>query len=342
MEVRATNFGLYNSQHLQHVQGEIARSVKPKVLRQLEDDDLSEEVFQKLLDNDLVELSPEAKEMLKQLRVQRKKKKSNKDDVLEAPRKDFATLLSELEEFRKQLEEGDADDPILHPPTKPKPFVPPVITLSQNFVGMGMGALRPTASNGNRNELSAAGRIAKRLIAACPRPELKDAVARELQVFGTDILREVDRFGVAIIVLDRRQALTDIKINGMHVVAPSEKTFDGRPWGIVRGLYSPDRRLMALGEELIGLPDRSTARHEFAHAYDHVVGQKNSRKIPLSVKLWNSFRDERTGLVSGYAGTNPAEYFAESVEAFFQPNMSQMLQQRDPKMHSYLSELFPN
>jgi hypothetical protein len=337
MEVRATNFGLYNAQHLQHVQGEIARSVKPKVLRQLEDDDLSEEVFQKLLDNDLVELSPEAKEMLKQLRVQRKNKKSNKDDVLEAPRKDFATLLFELEEFRKQLEEGDADDPILHPVNKPKPFVPPVITLSQNFGGQ-MGALRPTSAG--VGELNAAARIAKRLIASTPRPELKDAVARELQVFGVDILREVDRFGVAIIILDRRQALTDIKINGMHVVAPSEKTFDGRPWGIVRGLYSPDRRLMALGEELIGLPDRSTARHEFAHAYDHVIGQKNSRKIPLSVKLWNSFRDERTGLVSGYAGTNPAEYFAESVEAFFQPTLSLKLQEQDPRMHLYLTELF--
>ena len=137
-----------------------------------------------------------------------------------------------------------------------------------------------------------------------------------------------------------RQALTDIKLHGMMIVAPSERTFDGRPWGAVRGIYCSDRRLFVVGEELIGRSDGSVARHEFAHAYDHTFSQKNHRRLPLSVQLWNSFRQERTGLVSAYAATNPAEYFAESVEAFFQEGARDALRQQDPLMFDYLKQLF--
>lgn len=341
MEIRGANFDRFNSQHLTYVQGELARSIKPKVLRQLEDDELSDEIFQRLLDEDLVELSPEAKQLLKDLRVQRKKKKKNQDDVLEAPRKDFLSLLASLEEFRKQTEENfDPDDPILRPPQKPKPFIPPVITLSSHNLH-GPLALKQSPAKSRPGELTPAGRIARRLVAVSPSVELKDAVARELQVFGSDILKEADKFGVAIIILEPRQALTDIRINGMSVVTKEEKTFDGRPWSIVRGLYSPDRRLMALGQEQIGLSERSTARHEFAHAYDHIFTERHHRRLPLSVQLWNMFRDERTGLVSGYAGTNPAEYFAESVEAFFQEGQTERLRERDPRMFDYLTQMFP-
>jgi len=141
-------------------------------------------------------------------------------------------------------------------------------------------------------------------------------------------------------VLERNKALTDIKINGMMIVAPSEKTFDGRPWGIVRGIYCGNRRVFVVGEEMLGESSRSVARHEFAHAYDHVFSEMNHRKLPLSVQLWNLFREERTGLVSSYAGTRPAEYFAESVEAFFQDSTRESLRQQDPRMFQYLEQLF--
>ena len=94
------------------------------------------------------------------------------------------------------------------------------------------------------------------------------------------------------------------------------------------------------GEELVGRPHQSGARHELAHAYDHVFSQKNQRRMPLSVQLWNSFREHRAGLVSQYAATNPAEYFAESVEAFFQEGGRESLRQKDPLMFDYLRQLF--
>lgn len=342
MEVRGTNFSRYDAQHIAHVQREIAHSIKPNVLRQLEDDDLSEEVFQRLLEQDLVELSPEAKSLLKQMRDHRKGRTRRKGEE-RSP--DFMALLAGLEEFRRTVEDLDRDDPL--PKEAPKPFVPPMITLS-NHVPRDP-AVRTTISEPGGDSatdwrvgggLSPAAELARKMIAYAPRNELKDTVARELEVFGKDVIAQVKQFGVRIVVLERHMALTDLRIKGMMVVSPSERTFDGRPWSQVRGLYDTSRRMLVVGEELVGLRDRSTSRHEFAHAYDHVFSEKNHRRLPLSVQLWNSFRQERGGLVSGYAATNPAEYFAESVEAFFQPGAREFLRSKDPLMFNYLAQLF--
>ena len=343
MEIRGgQNLSRFDAQHIAHVQREIAHSVKPNVLRQLEDQDLSEEAFERLLDEDLVELSPEAKELLKNLRKQRRGKKGKHDDALDAPRKDFLSLLAGLEEFRKQVEEETLAENELTPPTKPKPFLPPVIALSNHVPRPEMAAPRPTAFNSrsNSNWLNRAGELAKKMVAIAPGPEHKEKIAFELQVFGETVVGQMKQFGTRVVVLGPNTALTDLRINGMMVVAPSEKTFDGRPWGQVRGLYDPSRRMLVVGQELIGLPNRSTARHEFAHAYDHYFQEKNHRKQPLSVQLWNSFRHERTGLVSDYAAVNPQEYFAESVEAFFQPGSRESLRTSDPQLFDYLVQLF--
>lgn len=343
MEIKgAGQFNGYNAQHIGVVQREIAHSVKPNVLRQLDEKDLTEEAFERLLAEDLVDLSPEAKEMLKNLRKQRKGKNRRHDDALEAPRQDFLSLLAGLEEFRKQTEESgnEDEDPLFKkPPQKPKPFLPPVIALSTHVPRPEVAA---ALAGGNRGpSLNRAGDLARKMVAIAPRPELKDQMALEMQVFGEEIIAQCKQFGVRAVILGPHTALTDLKINGMHVVAPTEKTFDGRLWTHVRGLYDPSRRMLVVGEELLGHANRSTTRHEFAHAYDHVFSQKNHRKLPLSVQLWNMFRHDRTGLVSDYAGTNPAEYFAESVEAFFQANAREGLRQSDPGMFDYLDKLFP-
>ena len=341
MEVRGTNFSRYDSQHIAHVQREIAHSIKPNVLRQLEDDDLSEEVFQHLLEQDLVDLSPEAKALLKQMRDHRKGRTRRKGEE-RSP--DFMALLAGLEEFRRTVEDLDNDDPL--PKEAPKPFLPPMITLSTHVPrdpvltsasGLSGDSGAEWALGGG---LSAAGDLARKMVVYAPRKELKDVLARELEVFGKGIIAQVKQFGVRIVVLERHLALTDLRIKGMMVVSPSERTFDGRPWSQVRGLYDTSRRMLVVGEELVGLRDRSTARHEFAHAYDHAFSEKNHRRLPLSVQLWNSFRQDRGGLVSGYAATNPAEYFAESVEAFFQPGAREFLRSKDPLMFDYLAQLF--
>lgn len=334
MDIRgAGGFSRYDPQHIAHVQREIARSVKPNVLRQLEDDDLDEAVFLKLLAEDLVDLSPEAKDLLKSLRKERTRRKDKRQDA--ESNSDFLSLLGGLEDLRRQVEEGLAqEDPIF---TRPgKPFVPPQLILSQH-----QPRQSPTLSGGSsRPTLNEAGVLARKMVVYAPREELKEMLALELQPFGKEVVAQVKQFGVRIIVLEREKTLTDIKIHGMHVVAPSERTFDGRPWSMVRGIYCSDRRLFVVGEELVGRPHQSVARHEFAHAYDHVFSQKNQRRMPLSVQLWNSFREHRAGLVSQYAATNPAEYFAESVEAFFQEGGRESLRQKDPLMFDYLRQLF--
>lgn len=334
MDVRGPSFGNYDARHLTHVQREIARSVKPNLLRQLEDDDLDEEVFQRILVEDLVDLSPEARDLLLSLRKDRHRRKGKKQDPGQS-NSDFLSLLSGLEDLRREVEEGRAEGPEIY--QRPgKPFLPPSLVLSQHVPRPEGQSISASLARG----LSPAGELARKLVAYAPSSEAREQFARELEVFGQTIISQVKQFGVRAIILEPHRALTDIRIAGMMVVAPSERTFDGRPWGAVRGLYCSDRRLFVVGEEQLGRVTHSVARHEFAHAYDHVFSQKNRRKLPLSVQLWNSFRGERTGLVSSYAATNPAEYFAESVEAFFQEGARETLRQQDPQMFNYLKQLF--
>lgn len=330
------SFGGYDAKHIAHVQREIARSVKPNLLRQLEDNDMDEAAFMRLLTEDLVDLSPEAKEMLRSLRKERARRKTKKEDPSEN-NSDFLSLLTGLEDFRKQVEEGQRQQGDEAFRGKGKPFMPPSLPLSQHVP---RATSHESSASWRRPRLDEAGELARKMVVYAPRPELKEQLALELQVFGKAIIQQVKQFGVRVIILERHKALTDIRIQGMMMVAPSERTFDGRPWGAVRGIYCSDRRLFVVGEELVGRPEGSVARHEFAHAYDHTFSQKNHRRLPLSVQLWNSFRQERTGLVSAYAATNPAEYFAESVEAFFQEGARDALRQQDPLMYDYLKQLF--
>ena len=130
------------------------------------------------------------------------------------------------------------------------------------------------------------------------------------------------------------------RIKGMMIVAPGERSFDGRPWEIVRGIYTTDRRLIVAGEELLGKGPKSVMRHEFGHAFDDAFTKRNQRRLPLSVQLWNSFAPTRKALPSAYASTNPAEYFAESVDTFFIPEGNKYLKMNDPQMHEYLTVLF--
>lgn len=332
MEVRGPNFGQYDAQHIQQVQREIARSVKPNVLRQLEDD-LDPESLLKLLSEDLVELSPEAREFLKKLR-RRMKRHGERHMMQGNTREEFEELLGNLHEMRQAV-----DEEIEKAPPQGKPFIPPVIQLSGRTPGAqgGGGAGR---ANGSATPTGPAADLVEKMTYHAPSTAARHQLMRELSVFGPHTVAQVKQFGVRIIVLDRDMTLADLKIAGMHVVGAGERTFDGRPWAMVRGLYDSSRRLLVVGEELLGMRSRSCARHEFAHAYEHAYSTKNRRTLPLSVELWNSFAKTRTGMVSNYASTNPAEYFAESVEAFFEEGPRQYLKTADPQMFDYLTGLF--
>lgn len=338
MEIRGANFSGYDAAHIGQVQRELARSVKPNVLRQLEDLD-DDQKLHYLLTTDSLDLSPDAREFLYKLRKKMRDEGKTRGFAF-STKQDFEALLSGLEEFRDELARDEQEQREREEPLEQKPFFPSVIQLSsyvprqagQYSGGGGSSSPAPTSS--------AAAELLGKMIRHAPSSEARARIVRELEPMGAVIVEKLKKWGLNVIVLEKSMSLTELTIKGMRVVAPGEKTFDGRPWSDVRGLYDQSRRLLVVGEELLGMPGRSAARHEFAHAYDHYVQDKESRTHPLSVQLFNRFSNERSGVVSAYARTNPQEWFAESVEAFFEDSARDLLRSRDPLMFDYLTQLF--
>lgn len=341
MGISGPNMGTYDAGYLQAVQREVARSVKSDVLREL--GDVDEQLALALQGNieDMVTLSPAARAYLKKLRRKLQKRQEEgiyeddyadfddeDDEDKEEVEKDFHEMMKDLNAFRRNEAESELKN------EKKSPVFPRSIQLS----GQHPKPLPKPVKK--RAEYSPLREKINRMIYYAPTEKARELVQAELEPMGDKIVTMIKNFGAHIIVLEKSRALTDLKIKNMYVVAPSEKTFDGRPWSQVRGLYDSSRRLLVLGEEQLGRQGHSVARHEFAHAYDHAFSEIHERRLPLSVQLWNKFRNSRTGLISEYAATNPAEYFAESTEAFFQPELRPLMEARDPEICAYLKELF--
>ncbi|MBQ7567466.1 zinc-dependent peptidase [bacterium] len=322
--ISGLNMGMYDASYLTAVQREIARSVKTNSLKDL-DDDVATALL--LTTTDEVNLSPEAKAYLQKLRQKLRKKRQDDDieDYSKPDERDFSALLQGLEDFRDQPPEEEK------PKLESKPLFPSTIMLSDHV---------PSAPRPKTKAYSPTRETIDRMIYFSPTQTARAKLQDELEPLGFEIISNVKAFGVKVIIMERNVRLSQIRIHNIAIVHPSERTFDGRPWDMVRGIYDSSRRLFVIGEEQLGNPNHSVGRHEFAHAFDHAFSETHQRRLPLSVQLWNLFRKDRTGLVSSYAATNPAEYFAESVDAFFIPAKRQKLQEQDPKMFAYLRELF--
>lgn len=342
--INGPNLGRYDAQHLRVTQRQV-QSVAPHVLRdlkakyELDLEDLDVEEFLALFTQDELDLSEEAMDLLRKYKKKKKKKRGrgrHRDDSEEA----FLELLEQLEEneIRPQMELPSADGP--------KPFVPPVIQLS-NYnpsVQQSRPKSRPTADDEEDDylRLSRPGRIAMAMVAICPSKRSAKKVAKDLEAFGEKVVSDVKRFGTRIIVVSPNESITQVKLGGLYLFGPGEKTHDGRDWSGVRGAYSARRRVIVIGEELLNesrKSGRSVVRHEFAHAYEDAWSTKRQRKFPLGVELWYKFEKTRKGFVSHYASTKPAEYFAESVEAFLSNEHRGKLRSADPDMFHYLADL---
>ncbi len=318
----------YDPQYLQVSRRLTAESVKPNVFKETEDP-------AKLLNTkDFATLSPEAKELLKQLR-----RDASKKGILSSKEEDFEKLLGGLRKFKKGFGEEDEEDDgdsskkeskgkRLYFQEKDGKYVIPISQKTSEE--------RPLI---HRLSEEFADIIDAMLVSDTPSYARK-LVISELNPLGGKMLNFVKSFGVHIIVLGKNENLTQKRIKGMMIVAPGERSFDGRPWEVVRGIYVQDRRLIVAGEELLGRIKGSVMRHEFGHAFDHAYTQKNQRRLPLSVQLWNSFAPTRKSLPSAYAATNPAEYFAESVDAYFIEEGRLYLEKNDREMCEYLTILF--
>ncbi len=334
MEISGPKFGMYDAKYLSVTQRDKPQTVKPNVFREVD-----ESVGKALqLTQDLVALSPEAREFMRLLKkygkdspqMQQFLQGKNVDKLVYS----YKELLDAV--YRKdqddQEEEEEEDTAQGRKKKQKRPAMPNSMVL-QFTSG-------ERSARGRTQSWSRARELLDKMIVFDPDESIRRMLIRELEVLGEEIISAVRQFGVHIIILPRNQNLTQIRIKGMSVVAPGQKSFDGRPWEMVRGLYDISRRIMVIGQENIGNPRHSTAIHEFAHAFDHTFSEKNQRRLPLSVQLWNLFRQEREGLITDYAGTNPQEYFAESVEAYFGTTARDELEKKDPKMFSYLENLF--
>lgn len=344
--INGLNLGRYDPQHLRVAPRHFAESVAPNVLKDLKSkyeldlEDLDVEELLALLTRDELELSEEAMDLLRKAKGRKKKRGRGRhqDDSEEA----FLELLD-------QLEEQEVKQPVVIPSLDaPKPFLPPVIQLSNYSPMMEQNRPAPSAGSSSDDEddylkLSRAGRIAMSLVAICPSKKSAKKVAKDLEIFGPRVLEEVKRFGTRIIVVASHEPITNVKLGGLFLFGPGEKTHDGRDWSQVRGAYSGKRHVIVLGEELLDQSrksGRSVVRHEFAHAYEDAWSRKRQRKFPLGVELWYRFEKTRKAFISEYASTKPAEYFAESVEAFCCPERKKTLYAADADMYNYISELF--
>lgn len=342
-KIQGPQFGNYDGRHLEVSRRMAPESVKPNVFKEID-----EEVAKALLLTDLVSLSPEAREILKKIRKSLEENKG-KRAFIEGKEEDFNDLLYGLKKLKESVydeEEGEEKrDRRKREERKTKEDKPRIEKLIIPLSGPKRpeihdnsgGRQRPRQFSDNGGE---AGALAESMVVRDASSLHKSYVGRELGTLGEKMVSYVKSFGVHIIVLERGVDLTQKRIKGMMIVAPGEKSFDGRRWEDVRGIYCQDRRLIVIGEELLGVSHHSAMRHEFAHAFDHAFTSRNNRKLPLSVQLWNWFSKERRALPSRYAATNPAEYFAESVDAFFITEGRAYLQQNDPQMYDYLATLF--
>lgn len=335
MEIRGPNFGIYDARYLQVTQREHARSVKPNVFREV--DDSVAKALQ--LTQDVVALSPEAQELLRMLKKFGKHSRQVQQYIRSKRMKDLIYSFKELKDLvYGEEEEEDEGDATRGKKKKGKKKKKGTLAVPNQLVYQ--ISRKPRKGSGRGMSWTPLREMIDKMIVYSQNESKRRTLIKELEPLGEEIIGTVKSFGVRIIVLPPDQNLTQIKIKGMSIVAPGERSFDGRPWEMVRGLYDNSRRIMVIGEENIGNSHHSTARHEFAHAFDHTFSEKNKRKLPLSVQLWNLFKKERTAMVSTYAGTNPQEYFAESVESFFRKSGRDHLFQNDPRMYQYLENLF--
>lgn len=320
MEIQGPDFRGYDKQHLQVTRRLTPEVVKPNIFR-----GMSDEAALALLMTDVIILSPEAEKLLKKLKEKWDASQEELDDIIND--EEFIANLYKLKQLvRKKKKPDEEGEKIEH-------FTPYVSGIDKEKEKEKKKEKRGLAYSELRENID-------KMIVYCANQDAKTKLIKELEALGESMIYGCKQFGVRIIILKINQPVTDVRIANMQLIGAGERTADGRPWSAARGMYDQSRRIIVIGEEQIGRAGSSTIRHEFAHAFDHAFTTKNQRKLPLSVQLWNFFAEKRKELVTDYAGTNPAEYFAESVEEYFNPGGPENIKDKDPLMLEYLEKLF--
>jgi len=183
-------------------------------------------------------------------------------------------------------------------------------------------------------------RIIESMIVYSPSGEKKEQFKDEIRVIGPRALTIMSNFAVKIVIIGDDHVYSRVLVGNKPLSWKGRKLYGKYDMDSCGGLYIGEQRLLLVKESLVGGGFSSVAVHECAHAIDHAIKENHRLSMSLSVRLWNYFQCDRKALVSSYAGENPAEYFAESVEAYFNPVKRDLLIECDPKMFSFLTDLF--
>jgi len=183
-------------------------------------------------------------------------------------------------------------------------------------------------------------RIIESMIVYSPSEEKKEQFKDEIRVIGPRALTIMSNFGVKIVIIGDDHVYSRVLVGNKPLCWKGRKIYGKYDMDSCGGLYVGEQRLLLVKESLVSGRFDSVAVHECAHAIDHAIKENHRLPMSLSVRLWNYFQCDRKALVSSYAGKNPAEYFAESVGAYFNPVKRDLLIECDPKMFSFLNDLF--
>jgi len=184
-------------------------------------------------------------------------------------------------------------------------------------------------------------RIIDSMLVFAPSEEKREQLRSEIRVLGPRALAIMSNFGVKIVIISEQHVYSRVMIGNSPLSWKGRKAYGKFDMDSCRGLYAGEHRLLLVRESAIGQRNfESVAIHECAHAIDHAIKEEQRLAFSLSVRLWNQFCSGRKALVSSYAGENPAEYFAESVSAYFSPVKRDLLYECDPGMFSFITDLF--
>lgn len=151
-------------------------------------------------------------------------------------------------------------------------------------------------------------------------PEEREAFLYQVWPLGWRLVGLLGRFGVKAELL-------------------SDEEYFARHGNRTAGQYFSRFKLIRIRRRALFCNRSSTLIHEYGHAIDHLMSSLCNGGNQVSVKLWHWFARQRSGFVSDYAQKDPAEYFAESLEAYFLKGSYRALQKSDPAMYGFIDDL---
>lgn len=247
---------------------------------------------------------------------------------------DFEGLTGALARMGEELEEAlsqqEWEASLWQPPHQPIRLSPPA------FLRTSVRRAEEREQNGHSEprELTQEEELAHAMIAYSPNEQATLRVVREMLPFGLRSLYRLFTFGLRVVVLEKGRPYGSISIGERRLTSDEKRKVE-----TTLGIYFRAYKLILMHEDRLGDDDDSTLRHELAHAWECTYNFRKRRAgANISIELWNRFAKTRRGFVSAYAATQPVEYFAESVEAYFSEKNRARLRRLDPDMFAWLEK----